>query len=74
MRISCAIPVLLPGVAGLNGALHGREVPGVHEYLRKLGAAIPEGLTMRQASELTDRIKATKQEMASVVKVPMRAP
>jgi len=43
-------------------------------YLKRLGAAIPEGLTVRQASELIDRIKAKKKETVSVVKVPMRVP
>jgi len=43
-------------------------------YLKKLGAAIPEGLTVRQASELIDRVKANKQETVSAVKVPVRVP
>jgi len=43
-------------------------------YLKKLGAAIPEGLTVRQASELIDRMKAKRQETMSVVKVPVRVP
>lgn len=43
-------------------------------YLKKLGAAIPEGLTVRQASELIDRVKAKKKETVPVVKVPVRVP
>jgi hypothetical protein len=43
-------------------------------YLRKLGAGISEGLTMRQASELIDRMQGKKQEPVSVVKIPPRIP
>ena len=42
-------------------------------YLKKLGAAIPEGLTVRQASELIDRMKAEKKDV-EVVKIPARIP
>ena len=52
----------------------GPATEGQIGYLRKLGAAIPEGLTVRQASELIDRIKAKKQEPVSVVKIPQRVP
>jgi len=41
-------------------------------YLRKLGAAIPAGLTIRQTSKLIDTIKAKEQEPITVVKVPAR--
>lgn len=47
---------------------------GQISYLKKLGAARPEGLTVRQTSELIDRIKAKKQEPVSVVQVPLRVP
>lgn len=43
-------------------------------YLKKLGAAIPEGLTVRQASELIDRVKANKQETVSAPRMPVRIP
>jgi hypothetical protein len=52
----------------------GPATQGQIGYLKKLGAAIPEGLTVRQASELIDRMKAQKQEPVSVVKVPQRVP
>ena len=52
----------------------GPATEGQIGYLKKLGAAIPEGLTVRQASELIDRIKAKKQKSVSVVKVPARVP
>jgi hypothetical protein len=52
----------------------GPATEGQIGYLKKLGAAIPEGLTVRQASELIDRIKAKKQEPVSVVKIPHRVP
>ena len=43
-------------------------------YLKRLGADIPEKLTLRQASELIDRMKAKQKETVEVVKVPQRVP
>lgn len=43
-------------------------------YLKRLGATIPEGLTVQQASELIDRMKAQKEEAVEVVKIPARIP
>jgi len=43
-------------------------------YLKRLGAAIPEGLTLRQASALIDKMKAKREEPVEVVKIPARIP
>ena len=43
-------------------------------YLKRLGAAIPEGLTLRQASALIDKMKAKRSEPVEVAEIPARIP
>lgn len=43
-------------------------------FLRNLGAAIPENLTRRQASQLIEETKAAIREMDKAGKVPVRMP
>ena len=47
---------------------------GQIRYLKWLRADIPAGLTVGQASQLIDQLKAKEQETVEVVKIPARIP